>query len=445
MDVSPIVYAIPVFFLLISFELVVSIVLKKRVYRVTDSVNDLSMGIIDQVGGALISTITLSGYMLIWYNWRIFDMGVSNEYPMSLAVAPWVWVACFMAKDFAYYWAHRMSHEMNVGWATHIAHHQSEEYNLSVALRQGVFQGFFFNMFYFPLAFLGFPPGVYFLCSIINTLYQFWIHTRLIGKLGPVELIMNTPSHHRVHHGRDIKYIDRNHAGVFIIWDRMFGTYQVEEEEPNYGLVSPLQSWNPFWGQVHYMVRLVKTAIAAPRPLDKIKLWFMAPAWQPEGLPAPPSSQERWAKGELKRYETRTPFALKAYVLLHFAPVNLLVTGWIRFENLWSTEAKVASTASALLLFWTLLNFGAIFECRKWAPWSEGLRALAMATALHFGGPSFYGWPEAEGTVFVAFNLALLAVSLVILAARWRDFKGTEIVEPATEGRMYGPPETAGA
>jgi sterol desaturase/sphingolipid hydroxylase (fatty acid hydroxylase superfamily) len=442
MDVSPIVYAIPVFFLLIVFELVVSIVLKKRVYRVTDSVNDLSMGIIDQVGGALMSTITFSGYVIIWYNWRIFDMGVTNEDPMSANVAPWVWVACFMAKDFAYYWAHRMSHEMNVGWATHIAHHQSEEYNLSVALRQGVFQGFFFNMFYFPLAFLGFPPLVYGLCSIINTLYQFWIHTRLIGKLGPVELIMNTPSHHRVHHGRDIKYIDRNHAGVFIIWDRMFGTYQVEEEEPNYGLVSPLQSWNPFWGQVHYMVRLVKTAIAAPRPLDKIKLWFMAPAWQPEGLPAGPSSQERWAKGELKRYETRTPFALKAYVLLHFAPVNLLVTGWIRFEGVMSTEAKVAS---ALLLFWTLLNLGAIFECRRWAPWSEVLRTLAMAAALHFGGPSFYGWPEAEGTVFVALNLSLLVLSLLILAARWSDFKGTEIVEPATEGRMYGPPETAGA
>jgi len=147
---------------------------------------------------------------------------------------------------------------MNVGWATHIAHHQSEEYNLSVALRQGVFQGFFFNFFYLPLAFLGFPPVVYIVCSQINTIYQFWIHTRTVGKLGFLERFMHTPSHHRVHHGRDAKYIDRNHAGVFIIWDKMFGTFQEEEEEPNYGLVSPLQSWNPVWGQVHYFAKLAR-------------------------------------------------------------------------------------------------------------------------------------------------------------------------------------------
>jgi len=457
MDISPIVYAIPVFFLLIAFEFVASILLKKRVYRVTDTVNDLSLGIIDQVGGAFIASIMFTGYMIIWYNWRIFDLGGHDSEPFSLmGSAWWVWVVCFIAKDFAYYWAHRMSHEMNVGWATHIAHHQSEEYNLSVALRQGVFQGFFFNIFYFPLALVGFPPAVFGLCSIINTLYQFWIHTRLVPKLGPVEWIMNTPSHHRVHHGRDLKYIDRNHAGVFIIWDRMFGTFQEEEEEPNYGLVSPLRSWNPLWGQVHYIVKLVKTAIAAPKPLDKFKLWFMAPSWQPEGVPAPPSSQERWARGELKRYETRTPWQLKLYVVLHFVPINVLVTGWLKglendasLKRLLAGEIPLAdwthAAVTGTLIIWTLLNFGGIFECRKWVVPSEFLRMVCMGGTLHFLGAGYFGWPELDGTAFMAANAALFALSLVMFATRRGDFHGVEIIEPDTEGPMYGPPNTAEA
>ncbi|MFM1919554.1 MAG: hypothetical protein RLZZ303_1188 [Candidatus Hydrogenedentota bacterium] len=454
MDVSPIVYAIPVFFLLITFELVVSLLLKKRVYRVSDTVNDLSMGIIDQVGGAFITAIMFTGYMIIWTNFRFFEMSVPEDTPYSFLGAPWwAWVVCFIAKDFAYYWAHRMSHEMNVGWASHIAHHQSEEYNLSVALRQGVFQGFFFNIFYFPLALMGFPPAVYGLCSITNTLYQFWIHTRIVPKLGPIEWIMNTPSHHRVHHGRDVKYIDRNHAGVFIIWDRMFGTFQEEEEEPHYGLVSPLRSWNPLWGQVHYFVRLVKTAIAAPRPLDKLKVWFMAPSWQPEGLPSGPSSQELWARGELQRYETRTPLPLKVYVLLHFIPLNILVTGWLKaLENHASLKQLFTNPAAnlplfqqsaitAVLIIGTLFTIGGTLECRRWVPYVETLRVLAMGGLLHFMGPGYFGWPELDGAWFTIANAVLFGLSLAMLALRRSDFTGPIITMPATEGPMWGSPE----
>jgi alkylglycerol monooxygenase len=434
---SPIVYAIPVFFLLILFEFTASLLLKKRIYRVTDSVNDLSLGIIDQVGGAFIHAIAFGGYLVIWHNWRMFDMGVTEAAAFALAAPWWVWVTCFLAKDFAYYWAHRMSHEMNAGWATHIAHHQSEEYNLSVALRQGVFQPFFFNFFYLPLALIGFPPGVYALCSAINTLYQFWIHTRIIPKLGPVEWIFNTPSHHRVHHGRDVKYIDRNHAGVLIIWDRMFGTFQEEEEEPNYGLVSPLRSWNPFWGQVHYFVKLIKTSIAAPRWKDKIQLWFMEPAWVPAGMEVPVSNQEKWARGELKRFETNTPLPLKVYVLAHFAPMLLLVTGWMRVEGMTDFLPKVGSAG---LLFWTLWNMGGILECRRWVPVSEILRVLAMGVALQVAGPAFFGWPELEHVVFQMGNAAMLVFSLAMLVMRRNDFTGPEIIEPDTEGPMFGVP-----
>jgi sterol desaturase/sphingolipid hydroxylase (fatty acid hydroxylase superfamily) len=423
-------YAIPVFFILIAFEVVAAWVLKKKVYRTTDTLNDLSMGMIDQIGGAFLGAMMFAIYLLVWQNFRLFDFGAVRATDASFPW--WVWVACFMAKDFAYYWAHRMSHEINVGWATHIAHHQSEEYNLSVALRQGVFQGFFFNFFYIPLALIGFPPLVYGLCSIINTLYQFWIHTRTIGKLGPLEWVLNTPSHHRVHHGRDEQYIDRNHAGVFIIWDRMFGTFEEEKEEPNYGLVGPLRSWNPLWGQVHYLVKLAKLSWAAPKWRDKIYVWFAPPAFVPEGLETGElPSQEKWRRGIFRRYDTAVPPMLKFYALLHFVPLLILTTGFLGTEGEMTTTARWITGG---LLLWSLLNVGGVLESRRWLPFSEALRIVAMGGVLYANGPGYFGWESFEGIPFQVANAGLALVSVGILAANLGRFNGPEIIEPDTDG-----------
>lgn len=434
-----IVLAIPFFFLLIGIEWTLAVITRRRLYRLNDSVNDLSMGIIDQVGGAFLGAITFAGYLYLWQNWRLFDMGASSVWDVT-GIPLWVWISCFVVKDFAYYWAHRLSHEMNIGWATHIAHHQSEEFNLSVALRQGVFQGFFFNIFYLPLALLGFPPAVYVTCSAFNTLYQFWIHTRLIGKLGPIEWIMNTPSHHRVHHGRDPKYIDRNHAGVFIIWDRLFGTFQEEEEEPNYGLVSPLQSWNPLWGQVHYLVRIAKVAWQAPRWSDKLRVFYKAPAWHPEGMaPQGMSAQEKWEAGIYRKYHVSIPRGLKNYVLLHFAPMLFLVTGFLQAEAAMTPAWRAISAA---LIFWALLNLGGILELRRWVRWSEPLRLCTMAGLLAVQGGAVFGWPQLAGIWFAAVQPAFALVSLAWLLPYWKRFtvrtplpwqKSAEMAQTAAE------------
>ncbi|MBI1317623.1 MAG: sterol desaturase [Candidatus Hydrogenedens sp.] len=430
---SIIVYAIPVFFIMIAFELGAAWILKKKVYRLTDSINDLSMGMVDQVGGAFLGAFMFGMYLLVWKNFRIFDMGAQGVTDASFPW--WVWVSCFLAKDFGYYWAHRMSHEMNIGWATHIAHHQSEEYNLSVALRQGVFQGFFFNFFYIPLALVGFPPVVYGLCSAFNTLYQFWIHTRTIGKLGPLEWVLNTPSHHRVHHGRDEQYIDRNHAGVFIIWDRMFGTFEEEKDEPNYGLVGPLRSWNPLWGQVHYLVKLVKLSWYAPKWRDKIYVWFAPPAYVPEGLETNDySSQEKWKLGIFKRYETSVAPIMKFYALLHFTPMLLLTTGFLRFEN---DMTAVSRAITGGLIMWTLLNVGGVLESRRWLPYSEGLRILAMGGVMAWQSPAYFGWPELVGTPFQILNGGLGLVSLGILITHTHLFQGPKEILPDTDGPYY--------
>ena len=162
--------------------------------------------------------------------------------------------------------------------------------------------------------------------SSFDTLYQFWIHTRLIGKLGPLEWVFNTPSHHRVHHARNPKYLDKNYAGTLIIWDRMFGTFQAEEEEPVYGLVKPLNSWNPLWANLHVWNELFRDAWLAPRWRDKLRIWFMPPGWRPEGLPPNPRPPEV-SRQTTVPYDTKMPRALNAYALAQFVATLLAAFG----------------------------------------------------------------------------------------------------------------------
>lgn len=227
-----IVLSIPVFFILIGLEVIYDRVKNRHLYRLNDAVSNISCGIFEQITGVFAKVFTVAMYAFVYEQWRFFTV-------------PDTWysfVLLFLAVDFAYYWAHRKSHEINLLWIGHVVHHQSEEYNLSVTLRQGDLQKIFTSFSYLPIALLGFSPEFFLLIAAINTLYQFWIHTEAIGRLGPLEWVMNTPSHHRVHHGRNPKYIDRNHAGVFIIWDRMFGTFQPEEEHPVYGITTPVHT-----------------------------------------------------------------------------------------------------------------------------------------------------------------------------------------------------------
>jgi sterol desaturase/sphingolipid hydroxylase (fatty acid hydroxylase superfamily) len=404
--------AIPFFFLLIAVEYVASRIRKKKIYRFNDSINDLSLGILDQTSGIFMSVIFFLNYTLVWDQYRLFDMGASSRFDVA-GFPIWIWIACFLAKDMTYYWAHRMSHEMNIGWATHIAHHQSEEYNLTVALRQGAFQSLFFNVFYLPLAFVGFPPAVYGICSALNTIYQFWIHTRLIGKLGPLEWVLNTPSHHRVHHGRDEKYIDRNHGGTLIIWDRLFGTFQVEEEEPDYGIVRPLKSWNPLWGQVHYFVKLCKTAWNAPRWADKVRLWVREPAWTPEGMAPPPGLIPESRQPGYRDYDARAPRGLNAYIAFHFIVGTLLATGFIEVVGGMSWPER---TLAFVAIAGTLTSIGAMFETRRWGFPLEFLRLALLGGLLITYGGDFFGYPAYDGWIADTVTIGGMAVSFAWFA-----------------------------
>ncbi len=372
MPVNLIVLAIPVFFLLIALELVITRLLEKDYYRFSDSINDLSTGILQQLVEVFLKTALFAGYLFLYENHRLFSLPASSA---------GVWIACLFGVDFLYYWFHRKSHEVNAFWAAHVVHHQSEEYNLAVALRQGAFQGVFSWVFYLPLALLGFPPLVFLAVSSVDTLYQFWIHTRAVGRLGPLEWVLNTPSHHRVHHGRNPKYIDRNHAGIFIIWDRMFGTYRPEEEEPVYGITTPLNSWNPVWANFTYWAYLFGKARRTHRLADKVRMFLKPPGWHPEDLggyvPAPDIDPA------YRKYETSVPTGLALYVLLQFVVVLVGVSLLLFQLDKVGGGVRIAATLAVVL---SLVIFGGLFERRGWAFVLEGLRLLGLGAFAFFAG-----------------------------------------------------------
>jgi hypothetical protein len=235
-------------------------------------------------------------------------------------------------------------------------------------------------LFYLPLAVLGFPPMMFLTVSSFNTLYQFWIHTRAIGRLGPLEWVLNTPSNHRVHHGRNPKYIDRNHGGTLIIWDRLFGTYQAEEEEPVYGITTPLRSFNPVWANLHYWVELAQKARRTTRPFDRLRLFVKPPGWQPEELggfqPAPEVDAASYRK-----WDTPLPRALAAYVSVQFA--GLLFAASVL---LWRQGVLSAAwlTAGALFVSTSLVALGGVLERKRWAVPVELARMTVLLAALAF-------------------------------------------------------------
>lgn len=240
-------YAIPGFLILLSLEAWYSWKEQKSLFETKDTWSSLAMGIGNVISGFLAKIVVLGALMFV-YQFRIFTLGY----------AWWVWVLAFFADDLSYYWFHRVSHHVRWFWASHVIHHSSQRYNLSTALRQtwtGNLTGGFLFWLWMPL--LGFHPIIVMLMQQISLIYQFWIHTEAVNRLPrPVEFIFNTPSHHRVHHARDLKYLDKNHAGILIIWDRMFGTFKGEEERPTYGLTKNISTYNPFkiafieWGEM---------------------------------------------------------------------------------------------------------------------------------------------------------------------------------------------------
>jgi alkylglycerol monooxygenase len=395
MNLNPIVLSIPIFFLLIGIELVVERLSHRKLYRFPDAIANLSCGITSQVSGLFLRVVAIGVYEVIFSNFALFKLEHNWLY----------WVALFFLVDLAYYWAHRMSHEINLFWGGHVVHHQSEDYNLSVALRQSSFQVVWTFAFNLPLALIGFDTYDFVLMSALNTLYQFWIHTEMINKMGWFEWIFNTPSHHRVHHGRNPKYIDKNHAGTLIIWDRMFGTFQEEEERPTYGITKPINSWNSLWANFSHYDTMAHELKMIPSLSDKMKYLFKKPGWFPEGLggyrPAPMVD-----KASYKKYDTPVPVQINYYVLFQYI-ICLGATSFFLFNEKKISVGEKAGIAA--LIVWWVMNCGVLFEMKQWVWIAEWIRIILFSAVVM------------AGTYFFEFNSVLYGVAFgyLVISGFW--------------------------
>jgi alkylglycerol monooxygenase len=265
--IKPVDLAIPVFALTIAIEYFFDLRSRAGKYSRRDMWTNIALGFVSAIFGAMFGVILAFFYTLL-FNIAPYKM------PMD---AVWPWVILVLADDFAYYWFHRLSHESRILWNLHVVHHSSEHFNLSVAVRQSWFGNLANWIFYIPLGLLGFPLWAYVLTHSINLIYQYWIHTPFIKSMGPLEYVMNTPSHHRVHHAVNEIYLDKNYAGIFIIWDRMFGTFVQETEEPRYGIIKPIESFNWLWINTHAWFEMFAAMKERKTLLGKLRCVFAAP------------------------------------------------------------------------------------------------------------------------------------------------------------------------
>jgi sterol desaturase/sphingolipid hydroxylase (fatty acid hydroxylase superfamily) len=288
-------YAVPGFVLLVLVEMIVVRLSHRERYEPRDTLTSLALGTGSTVAGALTAGIAFAMALWVW-QFRLFDISYA-----------WYWfVLAFVIDDLAYYVFHRLAHRVRWFWASHVIHHSSQHYNLSTALRQTwtgfISLGFLFRL---PLALIGFPPPMLAFVAGINLVYQFWIHTEVIGKCPRwFEAVMNTPSHHRVHHATNPQYLDRNYAGVFIVWDRLFGTFIEEraDDKPRYGIVRNLGSFNLLWAAFHEWVGIAKDVWAAPGWRAKLDYMIKPPGWSHDGSrDTSETLKQRWAEQQRRR------------------------------------------------------------------------------------------------------------------------------------------------
>ena len=302
--------AVPFFLIALVVEAIYGKLINQNTYRLNDTISSLFMGSLRGASGIL--KIGFSGY--IYY--QIESHFVLWRMDSDLLIT---WIFAFIAYDFFYYWMHRISHERQIFWASHVAHHQSEEYNLSTALRQ-TGTGFLISwVFYIPLFLIGVPSYVMVSVASINLIYQFWVHTRHIPKLGWYEYIFVTPSNHRVHHAQNDLYIDRNYGGVFIIWDRIFKTFQEENENEEciYGIRGSIQTFDPIKANLHIYSKIFKDISYSLTFSNIIKVLTAKTGWSPDGnLKA--SSTTKFNKSEFKKHNPETSTFIKVYALVQF-------------------------------------------------------------------------------------------------------------------------------
>ena len=423
-----IVLATPVFFLLIAIELAVGYRRQRNTYRLADAVSSISLGMLSQTSAVFTRLLRIGIYAALFEHvalWR------NDAFWTSLPG----WLLALVFYDLCYYWLHRMGHESAVLWAAHAVHHQSQDYNLSTALRQTSSGALLGWIFYVPMALAGVPPLVFGVVALIDLLYQFWVHTEQVGKLGWFDRWFCSPSNHRVHHAVNDAYLDKNYGGILILWDRLFGTFKDEDDQEKcvYGTRGLLNSWDPLWANAQVYAGLAHDSWHARSWLDKLKVWVKPPGWRPadvaERFPKP-----AFRMAQMQLYHPPMSRAVQWFALVQFA---LLLAGVAAF--LWQADA--APLARNAIWFAVLLtvqwSLGAVMQGRITALMALMLQSGALATATSAMG--FMEWHWLFKPLTMVFALVLVAASAYSPSARGQfNPKTLPLLAAALAGSLAG-------
>lgn len=358
-------FAIPAFFIFFFLEYLLAIQKnKEEVFKYESSISNLSVGIAERLLNLFISASFFNLFYWIYTNYAVFT--IPNTW--------WVWVLLILITDLVWYWYHRLGHQVNFLWAAHIVHHQSEEFNFTVAARITVFQSLIRNLFWCVIPFLGFHPRMVITILIVHGAYSFFTHTQLIGKLGWLEHILITPSLHGVHHASDEKYLDKNFGDVFTFWDKLFGTFQKEEDHPKYGLTHPVKSHSFLWQHFHYYLEIMEACKRAGTLKARLNIIFGNPGLLDQEIRPVLEKQYLQQQSSAKyRFKFRVYLNLQlifSILLLAFITAIYAYLGWI--DRIFITS----------LILLTLINCGALMEQRKWIYYLECSRVLLIFTFL---------------------------------------------------------------
>jgi alkylglycerol monooxygenase len=367
-----IVLATPVFFALIAVEYAIGLKRRRNTYRLNDAISSIGLGMLSQISAVFTRLLRVGIYTAVYSAVAIWP-----DHPFWTTWAGWLLALVFY--DFCYYWLHRAGHETALFWAAHVVHHQSQDYNLSTALRQTSSGALLGWVFYLPMAVAGVPPLVFGIVALIDLLYQFWVHTEQVRKLGWFDRWFCSPSNHRVHHAVNDRYLDRNYGGILIVWDRLFGSFKEEDEKCVYGTRKPLQSWDPLWANGEVYWGLLKDSWHTRSWADKLRVWFKPPGWRPADVaarfPVP-----AFDIAQVQRYAPPMGRAVQWFAGLQFIALLAGVAGFLWFADGWPLSRSAVVFAVLVVALWAI---GAVMQGR--IGMGEALliecAALSMATA----------------------------------------------------------------
>ncbi|WP_421943777.1 sterol desaturase family protein [Pedobacter sp.] len=386
-QVNYLAFAIPAFFLFVFIEYKIAQHRKlQTVFKYESSVANFSVGIAERLLNLFIAASFYQVYYWIYNNYALFD--IPNKW--------YIWLILLLATDLVWYWYHRLGHEINFLWAAHIVHHQSEEFNLTAAARITTIQAVFRNVFWCTLPLVGFHPNMIITILLAHGAYSFFTHTQLIGKLGWLEHIFITPSLHGVHHASDEKYLDKNYGDVFVFWDKLFGTFQTEEEPPKYGLTHPIKNYSFLWQHFHYYLEIIEAYKRAHGFKAKWVAVFGSPALMDQDIR--PYLEEKYLQS---KKESSSPIKFKAYLNIQL----ILVIGLLTLTTLFYKQISgLDSVAILIFILLTLINIGALLEQRRWIYYLECFRLILISAYV------FYN--------FNIFELVIFPVILLIVLER---------------------------